>query len=141
MGFWSDTFRAINPFAKEVLDTPEKREKKAWKAAASLFYLQVRRHDYYNMTLIALRQAEKNMDKPGPHQKAWAQKFGFLKKYQYSLKFEERRHFRETNSLPQDIKQRAQWLVIHERAQFEQQFPPRNLHSFSSYSPDFIRKY
>ena len=138
---WYNTVLSAIGFGPEDLSTPEKREKKAWKAAGGMFYLNSRRRDYEHMRLIAETQAAKNMRKPGSQQQAWSEKYGFLKKYKYLLDQETRRAYKDAGGLPPDIDQRAKWLVINERAQFEQQYPPRNFAAFSSYSPPFIRKY
>jgi hypothetical protein len=141
MGFWTDLFRAANPFAKEDLSTPQARERKAYKAAAAMYFLAGPRHDYKNMLRIALQQASKHRLKPGTQQKAWSEKYGFLLKYERTLQKEVDRAFKDAGGLPQDIKQRAEFLKSAESAQWARQYPPRNFAAFSSFSPQFIRKY
>jgi len=132
--------RAVG-FGGEDLSTPQAREKKAYKAAAAMYFLNGPRNDYKNMLRIALAQADKNYRKPGPNQKAWAEKRGFLMKYERTLQKEIDRAFRDKSNLPDDISSRAEFLVTEERAQWAHQYPPRNFAAFSSYSPQFIRKY
>lgn len=141
MGFWSDIFRAANPFAKEDLTSPQARERKAWRAASSIYFLRYVRPKVHNDLRLATAEAAKHMRQPGQHAKAWSQKYGFLKKYSFSFKHEENRAFRETSSLPSDIRQRAEYLASQKSGEFSQQYKPREFAPFQPFSPQFIRKY
>ncbi|MFO0702542.1 MAG: hypothetical protein U0514_01535 [Candidatus Andersenbacteria bacterium] len=141
MGFWSDVVRSINPFAKADLSTPEARERAAYKAASSLYFLQYVRPKVHNDLRLATAEAARHVQQGGRDAKAWSTKYGFLRKYGYSLKHEESRAFRDSGSLPPDIKQRAAFIMQERAGEFASQYPPRDFAPFNSFSPAFIRKY
>src|SRR3990167_6685252 len=130
MGFWSEVFRSINPFAKEDLSSPQAREKKAWRAASSMYWLQYVRPFEKHELQIARQEAQKRARIDKTHAQSWSKKLFYLNKFAHRFDQEERRAYRESSGLPRDIHDRAQYVVIHEQGQLSQQRPSRHFEPF-----------